>query len=108
MGNAPVGFSEYGSAGSVVISTAALLWSLFKGNRREGVDHGGLHARVGNLETGLKETIRDVAKVKDELAVLPTISAQLSSLDRLVTYRMDDLSRQVVSLSEDVKRSHNN
>jgi hypothetical protein len=92
--------SDYVISGSaVVISGLAFLRSWFNDGKTDAKGQGDLARRISDLEADMIEAKADAQRTVLALAQIPVLSGKLDGLDRLVTYRLDDIARQLHAIA---------
>lgn len=80
---------------AVVIALLALLRGLFEGNGARTGEVESLKVRVASLERKSDEMNVALAQVQRDVAVIPAMNGKMDALDRLMTFRLDELGQQM-------------
>ena len=87
--------SVVGSLGALTVSALALLRGSSKESETRAQEITDLKARVVTLERETKDMNAVLVQVRNEVAAIPALNGKLDGLDRLVTYRLDELGSQL-------------
>jgi hypothetical protein len=92
--------SEYVIPGvAVVISALAFVRGWFIDGKTDAKGEGDLVRRISDLEADMIKAKADAQQTVLALAQIPVLSGKLDGLDRLVTYRLDDIARQLHAIA---------
>jgi hypothetical protein len=90
-----VNLQESGTVGSLAVALVALILTLFRGGQSRVREVDDLRGRVASLEGQFVEMKTSFSQIQKDVANLPVVSGKIDSLDRLFTYRMDELYDQL-------------
>ncbi len=86
---------ESGIVGSLVVSVSAFILTLFRGGQSRVREVDDLRGRVKALEGQFDKMETSFESIQKAVADLPVMSGKIDGLDRLFTYRMDELYDQL-------------